>query len=214
MNKKLVIILILAMSMATYGQQLYVEYGATISSFDYKNSQGQSLDNLLSESNNYFGMGYRDNLNLDKTLFISIGATLSGYGAVGSDRTLDNYFEWDVTYLGINAGLDIKLFQTRDFTFYFKGSIAEEFLIRGNQTINKQVYDLVGEDEFNNNIFFVRGSLGMQYPISRNTALFANYTYGKTIVLNSGKNEETLKLNTHQFGIGFIISLPSCNCDF
>jgi len=125
MNKKLVIILILAMSMATYGQQLYVEYGATISSFDYKNSQGQSLDNLLSESNNYFGMGYRDNLNLDKTLFISIGATLSGYGAVGSDRTLDNYFEWDVTYLGINAGLDIKLFQTCDFTFYFKGSIAE-----------------------------------------------------------------------------------------
>jgi hypothetical protein len=214
MNKKLVIILILAMSMATYGQQLYVEYGATISSFDYKNSQGQSLDNLLSESNNYFGMGYRDNLNLDKTLFISIGATLSGYGAVGSDRTLDNYFEWDVTYLGINAGLDIKLFQTRDFTFYFKGSIAEEFLIRGNQTINKQVYDLVGEDEFNNNIFFVRGSLGMQYPISRNTALFANYTYGKTMLLNSGKNEETLKLNTHQFGIGFIISLPSCNCDF
>lgn len=214
MNKKLVFILILSMSMATYGQQLYVEYGATISSFDYKNSQGQSLDNLLSESNNYFGMGYRDNLNPDKTLFISVGATLSGYGAVGSDRTLDNYFEWDVTYLGINAGLEIRLFQTRDFTFYLKGSIAEEFLIRGNQTINKQVFDLVGEEEFNNNIFFVRGSLGMQYPISRNTALFANYTYGKTMLLNSGKNEETLKLNTHQFGIGFIISLPSCNCDF
>jgi len=214
MNKPLIYALIFLMSIATYGQQLYFEYGATISVFDYKNSQGQPLDNLLSESNNYIGMGYRDNINAEKTLFFSIGATYNGYGAVGSDRTLDNFFEWDVTYLGINAGLDIRLFQSRDFTFYFKGSVAEEFLIRGNQTINKQVYNLVGEDEFNNNILFVRGSLGMQYPISRNTAVFANYTYGKTMLLNSGKNEEQLKLNTHQFGIGFIISLPSCNCDF
>ena len=60
----------------------------------------------------------------------------------------------------------------------------------------------------------VKGSLGMQYPISRNTAVFANYTYGKSILLNSGESEEKLKLNTHQFGIGLIISLPNCNCDF
>jgi hypothetical protein len=44
--------------------------------------------------------------------------------------------------------------------------------------------------------------------------VFANYTYGKSILLNSGESEEKLKLNTHQFGIGLIISLPNCNCDF
>lgn len=214
MQKQILICVFLFITGSIFSQQLYLEYGVTVSSFDYENSQSESLENLLSESNNYIGMGYRDNINEAKTVFLSIGATYNGYGAVGSDRTLDNYFEWDVSYLGLNAGLDVKLFQSRDFLFYLKGSVSQEFLIRGNQTINRQVYNLVGEDEFNSNLFFVKGSLGMQYPISRNTAVFANYTYGKSILLSSGESEEKLKLNTHQFGIGLIISLPNCNCDF
>ncbi|GAA3626142.1 hypothetical protein GCM10022397_09840 [Flavivirga jejuensis] len=191
-----------------------MEYGTTISSFDYKNSQGEPLDNILSQSKTYIGMGYRDNINSAKTLFLSLGASYSGYGTIGSDNRLDNYFEWDVGYLGVHADLDTYLFQLRDFSFYLKGTIATEFLIRGNQTINNQVYNLVGEDEFNNTIFFVKGSFGMQYPISNNTAIFANYTYGKTVLLNSGINAEKLNLNTHQFGIGFIVNLPNCDCDF
>lgn len=214
MKKLLLITITFLMWITSYSQQMYMEYGTTVSSFDYQNSQGLTIDNLLSQSKTYLGMGYRDNINNAKTLFLSIGASYSGYGTIGSDARLDNYFEWDVAYLGINVALDIKLFQLRDFAFYLKGFIAEEFLIRGNQTINNQVYNLVGEDEFNSNIFFVRGGLVMQYPISRNTAIYANYNYGKTILLNSGISEEKLKLNAHQFGIGFIISLPSCNCDF
>ncbi|AUP77774.1 outer membrane beta-barrel protein [Flavivirga eckloniae] len=214
MKRQLLISLVLIFSISGYSQQLYMEYGTTVSSFDYKNSQGQPLDNLLSQSKSYIGMGYRHNINEAKTLFLSLGASYSGYGAIGSDNRLDNYFEWDVNYLGVKAGLDIHLFRLRDFSFFFKGAIASEFLIRGNQTINNQVYDLVGEDEFNNNIFFIKGGLGMQYPISNNTAIFANYTYGKTVLLNSGISAEKLNLNAHQFGIGFIINLPNCNCDF
>ncbi|MDO5968805.1 outer membrane beta-barrel protein [Flavivirga aquimarina] len=214
MKRQLLISLILISSISGFSQQFYMEYGTTVSSFDYKNSQGESLDNLLSQSKSYIGIGYRDNINSDKTLFLSIGASYAGYGAIGSDNRLDNYFEWDVSYLGLNAGLDIRLFQLRDFTFYAKGGIATEFLIRGNQTINNQVYNLVGEDEFNNTIFSLKGSFGVQYPISNNTAIFANYTYGKTVLLNSGISAEKLNLNTHQFGIGFIINLPNCDCDF
>ncbi|TGV04743.1 outer membrane beta-barrel protein [Flavivirga rizhaonensis] len=215
MQRQLLISLIfISTSILGFSQQLYVEYGTTVSSFDYKNSQGESLDNLLSQSKSYIGMGYRDNINSAKTLFLSIGASYSSYGAIGSDNRLDNYFEWDVSYLGIKAGLDLHMFQLRDFSFYLKGAIASEFLIRGNQTINNQVYNLVGEDEFNNNIFFIKGGFGVQYPISNNTAIFANYTYGKTVLLNSGISAEKLNLNAHQFGIGFIINLPNCNCDF
>jgi hypothetical protein len=199
-----------------FSQQLYVEFGPTVSAFDYKNSQGESLDNLLSKTNIYFGMGYRNVINNKQTLFVSLGVSYNGYGAIGSDNRLDNYFEWDVNYLGVNAGLDVKLFSLRDFSFYLKGSIAAEFLIRGTQTVNNQVFNLVGEDEFNNYIFFTRGHLGMQYPISRNTSLFVNYTYGRTVLIGKGNgiDQEQLKLITHQFGLGLIINLPSCNCTF
>jgi hypothetical protein len=214
MNRTLLICLILLSSISGYSQQLYMEYGTTISAFDYENSQGQPLDNLMSKSKNYIGMGYRTDINDAETLFLSLGASLNNYGAIGSYNALDNYFEWDISYLGVNAGLDIRLFHLREMSFYFKGTLAYEFLIRGNQTINNDVFNLVGEEEYNSTLFFARGSIGMQYPISRTTAIYANYSYGKSLLLNSGKKEETLKLNTHQFGIGFIVNLPNCNCDF
>ncbi len=214
MKKKLLSLLVVLISLSGYSQQLYMEYGSTISSFDYENSRGQPLDNLLSKSKSYFGMGYRHTLNDAKTLFLRAGATYNSYGAIGSEPSVDNYFAWDVSYLGIKAGVDVKLLQLRDLTFLLNGSVASEFLVRGNQTINNDVFNLVGEEEFNNNILFFRAGVSMQYPISNNTAIYAGYSYGKSVLINSGESEEKLKLNAHQFGIGFIINLPTCYCDY
>ena len=191
-----------------------MEYGSTISAFDYKNSQGLPLNNLLSKSKSYFGMGYRQVVNKRKTLFLTAGLSYTNYGAIGSERSVDNFFEWDVSYLGIKAGADIRLFQIQDLSFFAKASVASEFLIRGNQTINNDVFNLVGEEEFNNNILFLRAGIGLQYPISNSTAIYAGYSYGKSVLISSGENAEKLKLGAHQFGIGFIINLPNCYCDF
>ena len=214
MKNYVILICILLISNSCFSQQLYFELGTTISSFDYENSQGRPLDNLLSKSKSYYGMGYRQVINDRKTLYLSLGASYNNYGAIGSESSIDNYFEWDVSYLGLKAGLGIKLFELRDLTFLANVSIASEFLIRGSQTINNDVFDLVGEEEFNNNILFFRGGLEMQYPISRSTAIFVGYTYGKSVLISSGENAETLKMNAHQFGLGFMINLPRCYCDY
>jgi hypothetical protein len=202
----------LLVSLLSFCQQLYFEFGTVVSSFDYENSQGRPLDNLLSKSKTYYGMGYRQKINAGNTLFLSLGASYNNYGAIGSESSVDNYFEWDVSYLGLKAGLGVKLFELRDLTFLANASIASEFLIRGTQTINNNVFNLVGEDEFNNNILFFRGGIEMQYPISRSTAIFVGYSYGKSVLINSDENAEKLKLNAHQFGLGFIINLPKCYC--
>lgn len=214
MKKSLLNYLFFLFSISGYCQQLYMEYGSTISAFDYKNSQGLPLNNLLSKSKSYFGMGYRQVVNKRKTLFLTAGLSYTNYGAIGSERSVDNFFEWDVSYLGIKAGADIRLFQIQDLSFFAKASVASEFLIRGNQTINNDVFNLVGEEEFNNNILFLRAGIGLQYPISNSTAIYAGYSYGKSVLISSGENAEKLKLGAHQFGIGFIINLPNCYCDF
>ncbi len=215
MKKQLLTILLLLIVLSTYSQQLYLETGKTVSLFNYKNSEGAALENLLSKPNTYIAMGYRSVLKENK-LYLSVGGTYNGYGAIGSDRALDNYFEWDVSYIGAEVGLDLNLFRLRNFTFYLKGSTSLEFLVRGTQTINNQVFNLVGEDEFNDKIFFVRGSLGMLYPISNNTSIMANYKIGRTVLIEKGNatDQEELNLTSHQFGIGLIINLPSCNCSF
>ncbi|WP_179005822.1 hypothetical protein [Winogradskyella forsetii] len=205
---------ILLTGLSSFGQQLYFEFGTTLSSFNYENSQGRPIDNLLSQSKSYYGMGYRQPINSNRTLFLSIGASYTNYGAIGSEPSIDNYFEWDLSHIGAKAGLGLKLFQLRDLTFLANLSMASEFLIRGTQTINNDVYNLVGEKEFNNNIFFLRGGLEMQYPISRSTAIFAGYTYGKSLLISSGEISEKLTFNAHHFGLGFIINLPRCYCSY
>lgn len=202
------------LSFSSLSQQLYFDFGTTVSAFDYENSQGRPLNNLLSKSKAFYGLGYRQSLNFTNTLFFSLGATYNTYGAIGSESSVDNYFEWDVSYLGGEAGLSIKLFQLRDLTFLANLSAAYEFLIRGNQTINNDVFNLVGEQEFNNSIFFMRGGIEMQYPISRSTAIYVGYTYGKSVLISNSDNAEKLTLNAHQFGIGFIINLPKCYCSY
>ncbi|OZV67535.1 outer membrane beta-barrel protein [Winogradskyella aurantia] len=208
------VVFVLVFNFSCFCQQLYIELGTTVSSFDYENSQGQPLDNLLSTSKGYFGMGYRQSINDANTLFLLLGATYNNYGAIGSEASVDNFFEWDVSYLGVKAGLGIKLFELRDLTFFLNTSIATEFLVRGTQTINNDVFNLVGEEEFNNTIFFFRGGLEMQYPISRSTALFVGYNYGSSVLISSGENSEKLNLKAHQFGLGFIINLPKCYCSY
>jgi len=202
------------LALTVYSQQLYLETGKSISSFNYTDSNGNSIENLQSKSNTYLNMGYRDNLNHDKTLFINIGLSYSDYGAIGSDPILEHFFEWDASFLGLQTGLDFRVFRLRDFSFYIKGRATVEHLIRGTQTINNQVFNLVGEKQFNNNIFFLKVGFGMQYPISRSTSVFANYFFGKTVLIDQSKtpDQETLKFNNHQLGIGLIINLPSCNC--
>lgn len=214
MKKPLLFLILVCVGLLSNSQQLYMDYGQTISSFDYENSRGQRLNNLLSQSKSYFGMGYRHPLNKAKTIFLRGGLNYNNYGAIGSEPSVDNYFEWDVSYLGIKAGSDFKLFQWNDMVFFASGSVASEFLIRGTQTINNDVFNLVGEEEFNNNILFLRAGVSMQYPISTRAAIVAGYNYGSSILTNSGISAEKLTLNAHQFGIGFIINLPTCYCDF
>jgi hypothetical protein len=209
-----ILVCALVFSFTCFCQQLYLEIGTTVSSFDYENSQGRPLENLLSVTKSNFGMGYRQPVNDNKTLFLSLGATYNSYGAIGSESRVDNYFEWDVSYLGLKAGLGLKLFELRDLTFFATGSMATEFLIRGNQTINNDVFNLVGEEEFNNTAFFIRAGVEMQYPVSKSTAIFVSYNYGRSLLNSSGENSEKLNLKAHQFGLGFIINLPRCYCSF
>lgn len=185
-------------------QQLYLEAGKSISSFDYSNSQGESLDNLQSSNQTYLSLGYRKSV-FTKRLFLNLNATYSTYGAVGSDIAFDNYFEWDLSYLGAGFGFDFEFYKPGNFTFYLKASAAAEFLIQGTQTINNQVYNLNNEEDFDSPIYFFRGGIGTQYKTSETLTVFIQYLYGFSGAFK--KTQGDLKINTHNFGLGLLINI-------
>ncbi len=196
------------------GQQLFANAGVTASNFDYQNTQGQTLNNLLAVSNGHIVSGYRTGLDRREAFFLRLAASYNAYGAIGSDAILDNYFEWDLDFIGAGVGLDVRLFRLRDFNFMFTTTLTAEYLLRGTQTINNQVFDLRGEQEFQAFNFFFRAGPEGQYPISRSSKLTLRYTYGTSLGLISQGDDETLNINAHQFAIGILINLPSCNCNY
>lgn len=212
-GKRLCSLLLLLFCSFSFGQVIYGELGQAISSFSYENSAGGTLDNLQAGTNTNLGLGYKIPIKGDK-VGILIGALWSNYSARGGDALTDSYFEWDVSYLGLNLGIDYKFAQSKEFVFFAKISTSTEYLVRGTQIVNNQVFNLTNENEFDNFLLVPRIGLGVQYPISKTAALYLQYQYGMSFSLVDGNPQDSEKLNivTHQVGLGIIIKLPGCNC--
>lgn len=207
--KKFILIIILLTGLHTSAQQLYAEGGWTISSFDFENSQGlEELDFLQSVTQNYFGVGYRRPF-FAKNLQVDFGFTYNSYGAEGTDTVLNNTLEWDVDYVGFNLTFDYKLFSVEDLDFFIKSGASLEWIVKGKQTINNQVFDIKNTEEFEETPLFIRGGAMLTYPVSDRSKLFLKYYYGKSLPLENTTNRGTsdLKIESHMIGLGILMNL-------
>jgi len=187
-------------------QQIYFEGGKTTSSFDFTNSSGETLENLQSSSHSFITIGYRKSV-FTKHLYLNLNASYNSYGAIGSDVAFDNYFEWNLNYLGAGFGFDYPLYRPGNFSFYIKAAATGEFLIQGTQTLNNQVYNLSDEEDFDSAIYVFRGGLGTQYRTSEAITVFIQYMYGFSGAFK--KTQGDLKIKTHNFGLGLLINISN-----
>lgn len=198
---------------AASGQLFYVEAGKVLSSFDYKTSQGNSIGDLTGSNQNNMGVGFR--LSLFRTSWhFTCGAQYNKYGAKGSDAALGNYYEWDISYLGTNIGIDYEFLkppvtqnEQHGFSYYIRSSTSVDFLIRGSQQLNNQIFDLRGKEEFDKPIYFLKGVAGTNYYINKAFILFAQYSYGRSILLGNYTNQEQLRITSHNFSVGLQVNL-------
>jgi hypothetical protein len=217
MRKTVCLILLLVFVASLWGQKVYLETGKTFSSFDYKNSNGNSLDNLHGSSHNYLKLGFHS-VSFIQQLNYSVGVAINGYGARGSDQLLGNYFDWDVSCLGVDLVIDYELFKKRfetnnlsDFSLFLKTSVSPEFTVFGTQKINETVYNIRGIEQFKYPFLFVRGGGGISYSFTRIFTVYVQYIGGKGFPLKFGDpdDKEKLRIKGHNFGFGLLIDLPS-----
>ncbi|MBT8318086.1 MAG: outer membrane beta-barrel protein [Lutibacter sp.] len=212
--KKITLLFFLFLGINSFGQQLYIEAGKTLSSFDYKNSNGSRLDNLQATSQSFMTMGYRKQI-LTKNLYGSVGTSYAGYGAIGSDDTVGNFFEWNMNYLEFNVGLDYELLTMNKFKFYVKGTASAEFLLQGTQTLNSMVIDLKNNDDFDKTLFDFRGGLGVSHKISDDLSFYVQFMYGKSLKLKDGtantNDQEELRIISKNVSFGLLINLSNKN---
>lgn len=188
-------------------QQLYLEAGKTSSSFDYKNSQGERLDNLQASNHTFMSLGYRDNLASSEKLNGSLGIGYAGYGAIGSDNTLEGILEWNVNYLELNAGLDFNLFAIHDSAFYLKGLFSTGVLLQGTQSFNNEVINLKNADDFDKTMFSFKAGAGFLHPVSNEWSFYVQYLFGKSLNQSGNDDYESLRIESHNICFGALIEL-------
>lgn len=202
----------LCIGITSFGQQIYIEGGKTMSSFDYKNSQGGELDNLQASPHSFMTLGYRNQI-FTKNLNISLGTSYAGYGAIGSDDSVGNYMEWNINYLEFNIGLDYELFKIKKGKIYLKGTASMSFLLQGSQTINNMVIDLKNNDNFDKTLYDFRGGFGFSHPISDNLSFYAQYMRGRSITLKEGTantlDQEELRIVSDNISFGLLINIEN-----
>jgi len=208
--KKITLLLLVLAATTSFSQQIYIEGGKTLASFDYKNSQGDRLNNLQATPHSFMAVGYRDQAFI-KNLNISFGTSYAGYGAIGSDDTVGNYMEWDVNYVEFNTGLDYQLFKIKQAKFYVKGTASAAFLIQGTQTINNSVINLKNQDDFDKTVFDFRAGFGFLHPISENLSFSVQYMHGKSLKLKDGTavtdDQEELRYVSDNISFGLLINI-------
>ena len=199
----LVLLLLTATTIAT-AQQLYVEGGKSLTTFDYKNSQGNSLENLQATTHSFMAIGYRNQL-LTKNLNFSAGLNYTGYGAIGSDDVVGNFMEWEANYAGLNVGLDYNVFNIKKASVYIKTGISAAFFVQGSQTLNNTVINLKNNDDFDTTLLTMQAGAGFLHPISENLSFYVQYAYGKSA--DTAKGDTELKFTSNNVGFGLLIDI-------
>lgn len=205
----IITIVVFLFSFQVKGQQLMLEGGKSLTTITFKNSQGENLENLQATTQNYISVAFRKNAVKD-ILHVIAGTGINSYGAIGSDNAVNNFFEWETTYLSLFTGVDIKMFKANKFSFYLRGTVSSEFILQGSQTLNNQVFNLVGEEDFNKTNFFFRGGLVSEYSLSESVSIFLQYKYGQSKQLryeSSNINQSKTRLRAHDIGFGLVINL-------
>lgn len=213
MKKIIGCLLLTSLVITANSQIIFLETGKVLASFNYKNSDGDRLDELSGSNENNVTLGARMAL-AGSALHASLGAEYQKFSSSTSDPALGYYLEWDAAFAGANLGIDYEFFKPSanrntdvGFSFYLKGAAAVDFMISGTQKLNSQASDLTGVEEFDKPLYFVRGGIGGNYYISRSFVVYAQYMFGRSSLFGNYANQEQLRFITHTISIGLGINL-------
>jgi hypothetical protein len=217
MKKCLCYILLAVSTLSARGQQVYIETGTAISAFIYRNSDKESLDNLYGSNHFFLHTGYHTVSPVNR-LNYSAGISYTGYGARGSDVSVGNFYDWDAKYIGIDLGIDYEIIKKRftsaslsDMTVYIKAAFSPEILVHGTQTVNDEIFNLVGVEQFKYPFLFARGGAGISYSVNRLLTVYGEYMGGMGFPFKIGdrNDKERLWILNHNIGFGLLVNLPS-----
>jgi len=203
MMKKLLMLTMIVLSIQNiHSQEIYLQTGKNITSYDYK-SDTNSAPSLQAGTGNFYEVGYKMTLNNEKLKY-AIGLNFNEYNAIGGDAS--SSYSWNTQYLGVQNTFSIAFVNKSGFLAAANAGLGVATLIYGKQNINGQYLDLTSQKEFSG--LWIAPKLGLQlcYNIENDMFISMGYAFSKSYCLtNSTQEKLSFNNNQIQFGIHFII---------
>lgn len=190
-------------------QQVNTQIGRVSTTFDYKDSEGQKLENLYSDIGFSYAVGYR--MPLFERIFLNGDLIYNTYSTFGSDELYGNSYSWRSEYAGLSVGAEGEVWKKRSFTLLARLDVNPQMMTKGTQLINEQAYDLRGVEQFDKPMVFYRGGLGVNFCAETSLALSLKYMYGIGMGIGSSQDTEDLKIRTGTISIGILWNFRDCN---
>lgn len=182
-------------------QEIYFKTGMNFTTYDFKNSSGNSNPNLKSGTGAFYEVGYNKNLKYDRFSY-SMAIALNEYNNTGGNTA--NSYNWNTQYLGVQSRLYYSYLKGKDYDLLSTIGLNASSLLRGKQQINETYYDLTKEKEFTG--FLLSPSIGVQfkYNVTNLGYVSLEYNYVKSYNLTNSTNQKLgFTTNQLQFGVHF-----------
>ena len=211
--KKIIIISILFFSYSLSSQTAFFNTGLNTTSYDYKNSEGNSNENIKSSNGTFFEIGYSFPIEFSRRtrsfgrysrLHFKTGLSLNQYNATGGN-SIDNY-DWKSQFIGLRSDLEYFIFAADFLSVSVDGGLGLEVFLNGKQKIGGNTYNLKDSDEFNGLFFTPRVGINLSVNVSEEVALMGGFNLSKAIS-PSKSNQESVSFNNSQFRFGIIIQV-------
>jgi len=201
MKKTFITAVLLCLIQTIQAQEVYFYSGKNFTTYDFKNSSGNSNPNLKSGTGAFYEVGYNKNLKYDR-LSYSLAVALNEYNNTGGNTA--NSYNWNTQYLGVQSRLYYSYLKGKDYDLLSTIGLNGSTLMSGKQQINGTYYDLTKEKEFTG--FLLSPSIGLQfkYNVANLGYVSLGYNYVKSYNLTNSTNQKLgFTTNQLQFGVHF-----------
>tara|TARA_B100000989_G_scaffold182681_1_gene137380 strand:- start:883 stop:1527 length:645 start_codon:yes stop_codon:yes gene_type:complete len=210
--KRLIIIIFLGCSSFLFSQNIFLNTGVNLTTYDYKNSSGGSSENVLSSNGMFYELGYSVPLDFSKRsrgwgrysrMQFETSFTLNDYNATGGN-SLDNY-DWKSQYAGLRTGVEYMVFPNNTVTLSVEGSFGFETLLNGKQKIGGETFNLKDSEEFNGLFITPKFGLNAVYNVTEDVGLSGGLHFSKALSMKGESRNENLQFNNTHFSFGITI---------
>jgi hypothetical protein len=200
--KKLMFFLLAISYVSVYGQEVFLKTGMNYTSYNFSSySAVPAVLEIQNGQGSFYELGINKFFNKGNNLGYKLSVTLNEYNALASSP-LNNY-TWNTSYLGVQGMVLYRPIKTARLNLDIHGGLLINKMVYGKQTINRMIYDLNSNIEFNG--LYVHTTIGSEGDVkfSDKMSLLVGYQFSYSIIQNRSA-EETYFLNHQiQFGIKY-----------